>query len=229
MKKILLIIVLLISLTSYSQVPCGNMMPTLTVTYVKPVKANQTIATLTACDEDFGEIIKWSLTSGTTNWKIVADASNSKKAYIQVKSSTAANAINKITTKSTVKAVAKDALSTSNICTIYLVPESTPAIITTFTFPIFKPVSSGQILGTINPSDVGFTAPITWKIISGNSANLWKIQPNGNNCDVMVNTTATAANNINKGTTGTYTIKITATDGSKLITYTVKLTVTPAK
>jgi len=226
MKKILLIIVVLISLTSYSQVPCGNKVSTLTFTYVKPVKANQTIATLTACDEDFGEVLKWSLTYGVTNWKIVPDALNSKKAYIQVKSSTAANAINKITTKSTVRAVAKDAALTSNTCTIYLIPESTPTIITTFTFPIYKPVSSGQVLGTINPSDVGFTAPITWTIISGNSSKLWKIQPNGNTCDVMVNTTATAANNINKGTTGTYTIKVTATDGIKLITYTIKLTVT---
>jgi hypothetical protein len=146
-----------------------------------------------------------------------------------VKNTTAANSINKSTTKaytSIVKAMDNGTPSlVSNICTITISPTVAPTEVTTFTFNFTKPVVKSQLIGTIIPENAGFINPLTWAIVSGNSSRLWNIIPYYNSCGVIVNYTNTAAANINKGTTKTYTIKIAVTDGVKTSIYTVKLVV----
>lgn len=231
MKAFLISILLCLSILTYGQMKCGVPITTATFSFTKPVVANQVIGSLKVCDEDFNQAYGWSITSGNSSryWKVAVNPNDPSKGDIMVNTATAATNINKSTTKTfTIVVVASDngvPIAKSLACTVKMSPVSAPAEVLTYTFNFTKPVVSRQLIGSIVPINAGFTAPITWTIISGNSAKLWNIAPYPNSCDVVVNYTATAAANINKGTTVTYTIKITATDGVKTSTYTVKLTV----
>lgn len=220
-----------LSLLSFGQMKCGTALSTVSFSFTKPVVANQVIGSLKLCDEDFNQAYGWSITSGNSSryWKIAVNPNDPKKCDIMVNTTTAAANINKSITKTfTIKVVASDngvPIAKSLACTVKMSPVSVPSEVLTYTFNFTKPVVPSQLIGTIVPINAGFTAPITWTIISGNSAKLWNIISYPDSCGVIVNSTTTAAANINKGTTITYTIKIGATDGMKTSTYTVKLTV----
>jgi hypothetical protein len=214
---------------SFGQIRCGVPITTAKFAFTKPVKANQVVGSLSLCDEDNNQAYIWHMSWGITLWKIAVNPFNPYQGDIMVKNTTAANSINNSTTinyKCIVKAMDNGTPSqVSNICTITISPTQLPTEVTTFTFNFKKPVVSGQLIGTIIPENAGFVNPLTWVIFSGNSAKLWNITPTENSCGVIVNYTNTAAANINKGTTGTYTLYIKVTDGVKTSTYTVKLTV----
>lgn len=229
MKSFLIAILLCFSLLSFGQMKCGVAISTANFSFTKPVVANQVVGSLNLCDEDNNQLYTWDMFYGTTLWKIATNPFNPQKGDIMVKNNTAANSIN---TSATLKYTSKVRVydngtpkQVSNICIITISPTMPPAEVTTFTFNFTKPVVSGQLIGTIVPVNAGFVNPLTWAIVGGNSAKLWNITPTDNNCGVIVNYTATAAANINKGTTVTYTIKIAVTDGVKTSIYTVKLVV----
>jgi len=229
MKSFLIAILLCFSLLSFGQVKCGVALSTAKFTFTKPVVANQVVGSLNLCDEDNNQSYTWDMFYGITLWKIATNPFNPRKGDIMVKNTTAANSIN---TSGTLNYTSKIRVydngipkQASNICVITISPTQPPAEVTTFTFKFTKPVVSGQLIGTIIPVNAGFANPLTWAIISGNSAKLWNITPTENNCGVIVNYTNTAAANINKGTTVTYTIKIAVTDSVKTNIYTAKLIV----
>lgn len=231
MKTFLISILLCFSLLSFGQIKCGISISTANFSLTKPVVANQVIGSLSLCDEDNNQAYSWYMSYGVTLWKVAVNPFNPYKGDIMVKNTTAANSINKATTKnykSIVKAMDNGTPSkSSNICTITITisPTMPPTEVTTFSFNFTKPVVSSQLIVTIIPENAGFVNPLTWAIVSGNSSKLWNIIPYYNSCGVIVNYTNTAAVNINKGTTGTYTLKISVTDVIKTSIYTVKLNV----
>jgi len=229
MKTILITILMCLSLLSFGQIRCGTSISTASFSFTKPVVANQVVGSLSLCDEDQNQAYSWYMSYGTTLWKVAVNPTDPYRGDIMVKSVSAANSINKSTTKnytSIVKAMDNGTPSqATNICTITISPTVAPTEVTTFTFNFTKPVVPSQLIGTIIPVNAGFVNPLTWSIVSGNSAKLWNIIPYYNSCGVIVNYTTTAATNINKGTTVTYTLKISVTDGIKTSIYTVKLVV----
>lgn len=229
MKTFLISILLCFSLLSFGQVKCGTSISTAKFIFTKPVIANQVVGSLNLCDEDNNQLYTWDMFYGKTLWKIAVNPFNPNKGDIMVKNNTAANSINTAATLNyTSKIRVYDSgipKQVSNICVVTISPAIPPAEVTVFTFNYKKPVVCSQLIGTIIPVNAGFVNPLTWAIVSGNSARLWNITPTDNSCGVIVNYTNTAAANINKGTTGTYTIKIAVTDGVKTSIYTVKLVV----
>lgn len=229
MKTFLISILLCFSLLSFGQIKCGISISTANFSLTKPVVANQVIGSLSLCDEDNNQSYSWHMSYGITLWKVAVNPFNPYKGDIMVKNTTAANSINKATTKNYKSIVMAMDNGTppkaSNICTITITPTMPPVEVTTFSFNFTKPVVSSQLIGTIIPENAGFVNPLTWAIVSGNSSKLWNITPCSNSCGVIVNYTNTAAANINKGKTKTFTIKIAVTDGIKTSIYTVKLNV----
>jgi hypothetical protein len=229
MKTFLITILMCLSLLSFGQIRCGTSISTASFSFTKPVVANQVIGSLSLCDEDQNQAYSWYMSYGVTLWKVAVNPFNPYKGDIMVKNTTAANSINKSTTvnyKVIVKAMDNGKPSqVSNICTVTISPTAPPVEVTTFTFNFTKPIVPSQLIGTIIPVNAGFVNPLTWAIVSGNSSKLWNIIPYYNSCGVIVNYSPTSAANINRGTTGTYTLKISVTDGIKTSIYTVKLVV----